>query len=126
MLYIWYVCIPVNQGFPLGWPDFVNINLNGGNMTKIVPLSNRVLLKSIEPEDKTTSGILLPDSAKEKPQSAEVIAVGAGKIEDGKKIEMTVKVGDKVIYSKYAGDDIKIDGQEYTLIDEDKILAILN
>ena len=95
-------------------------------MTKIVPLQNRVLLKAIEAEDKTTSGILLPDSAKEKPQAAEVIAVGAGKIEDGKKIEMTVKVGDKVIYSKYAGDDIKIDGQEYTLIDEDKILAILN
>ena len=89
------------------------------------PLADRVILKPIEAEETTKSGIILPDSAKEKPQEAEVVAVGPGKIEDGKKMEMSVKVGDKVIYSKYAGDDIKIDGKEYTIIEEEKILAIV-
>jgi len=89
------------------------------------PLADRVILKPIEAEETTKSGIILPDSAKEKPQEAEVVAVGQGKIEDGKKTEMSVKVGDKVIYSKYAGDDIKIDGVEYTIIEEEKILAIV-
>jgi len=91
----------------------------------IKPLSNRVLLKALESEQKTASGIILPESAQEKKQEAEVVAVGNGKIVDGKKEEMTVKVGDVVIYSKYAGDDVKLDGDDYTLIDEDKILAIV-
>ncbi len=92
---------------------------------KIKPLSNRVLLKEIRAEATTASGIILPESAQEKKQEAEVIAVGPGKTVDGKKEELTVKVGDIVIYSKYSGDDIKVEGQEYTLIDEDKILAIV-
>lgn len=92
---------------------------------KVNPLSNRVLVKALPAEEVSKGGIILPDSAKEKPQEAEVIAVGPGKIEDGKKIEMTVKVGDKVIYSKYSGDEIKIDGVEYTIIEEEKILAII-
>lgn len=92
---------------------------------KLKPLSNRVILKQLEAEEKTKSGIYLPDSAKEKPQMAEVIAVGGGKIVDGKKQEMTVKVGDKVLYSKYSGDEVKIEDEEYTVIEEDKILAIV-
>lgn len=91
----------------------------------IKPLSNRVLLKALESEQKTASGIILPESAQEKKQEAEVVAVGNGRIVDGKKEEMTVKVGDVVIYSKYAGDEVKLDGEDYTLIDEDKILAIV-
>lgn len=93
---------------------------------KLKPLSNRVILKQVEAEEKTKSGIFLPDSAKEKPQMAEVIAVGAGKVVDGKREEMTVKVADKVIYPKYSGDEVKIDGDEYTIIEEDKILAIVD
>ncbi len=94
-------------------------------MPKIRPLSDRVLLKAIEAEEVSKGGIILPDSAKEKPQEAKVVAVGPGKVKDGHKIEMTVAVGDKVIYSKYSGDEIKIDGEEYTIIEEDKILAIV-
>ena len=89
------------------------------------PLRDRVLLQSLQAEEKTKSGIILPDSAKEKPQEAKVVAVGPGRVEDGKIIEMSVAPGDVVIYSKYAGDDVKIDGVEYTLIEEDKILAIV-
>lgn len=89
------------------------------------PLSNRVLLKALEAEEKTASGIILPESAQEKKQEAEVVSVGPGKVTDGKREEMTVKEGDLVLYSKYSGDEIKIDGVEYTLIDEDKILAIV-
>jgi len=92
---------------------------------KLKPLSDRVILKPLEAEEKTKSGIILPDSAREKPQEAEVVAVGPGKVKDGKKIEMTVEVGDKVIYPKYSGDDIKIDGVEYTIVEEEKILAIV-
>lgn len=92
---------------------------------KIKPLSNRVLLKALESEEKTSSGIILPESAQEKKQEAEVVAIGDGLVKDGKKQEMTVKIGDVVIYSKYAGDEIKLDGKEYTLIEEDKILAIV-
>jgi len=92
---------------------------------KIRPLADRVLLKPLEAEEKTKSGIILPDSAKEKPQEAEVVAVGPGKTKDGKLQEMSVRVGDKVIYSKYSGDDIKLDGIEYTLVEEGKILAMV-
>lgn len=89
------------------------------------PLSNRVVIKFAEAEEKTQSGIILTASAKEKPQIAEIIAVGAGKVEDGKLIPMSVKVGDKVIASKYAGNAVKIDGEEYTVLSEDDILAIV-
>lgn len=89
------------------------------------PLGDRVLLKPLEAEEKTKGGIILPDSAKEKPQEAKVVAVGPGKIKDGQHQSMSVKEGDIIIYSKYSGDDIKIDGEEYTLIEEEKILAIV-
>ena len=92
---------------------------------KLKPLSNRVILKQLEAEEKTKSGIYLPDSAKEKPQMAEVIAVGGGKVVEGKKQEMSVRTGDKVIYPKYSGDEVKLDGEEFTIIEEDKILAIV-
>lgn len=92
---------------------------------KIKPLADRVLLRPLEAEEKTKSGIILPDSAKEKPQEAEVVATGPGKIEDGKTKPISVKKGDRVIYSKYSGDDIKLDGIEYTLVEEDKILAVV-
>ena len=92
---------------------------------KIRPLGDRVLLQALEAEEKTKSGIILPDSAKEKPQEAKVVAVGGGKTVDGKKQEMSVKVGDKVIYEKYKFEDVKIDGQEYILGKEEDILAIV-
>jgi len=94
-------------------------------MVKVKPLGDRVLVRPLEAEEISKGGIILPDSAKEKPQEAEVVAVGGGKIKDGKKVEMTVKVGDKVIFAKYSGDDIKIDDQEYTIIEEEKILAVV-
>ena len=90
------------------------------------PLSNRVVIKFAEAEEKTVSGIILTASAQEKPQIAEVVAVGAGKVEDGKLVPMTVKVGDKVIASKYAGTAVKMDGVEYTILSEDDILAIVD
>jgi len=94
-------------------------------MVKVKPLGDRVLVKTLEPEEVSKGGIILPESAKEKPQEAKVVAVGPGKIEDGKKVEMNVKVGDKVIFARYSGDDIKIDGDEYTIIEEEKILAVV-
>ena len=92
---------------------------------KLVPLSDRVVLKQLEAEETTKSGIILTSSAQEKPQEAEVIAVGPGKVEDGKEVKMEVKVGDKVIYSKYAGTDVKLDGEEYVIVRQSDILAIV-
>lgn len=89
------------------------------------PLQNRVVIKFIEAEEKTKTGIILTASAQEKPQIAEVIAIGSGKIEDGMRVPMTVKVGDKVIASKYAGTTVKIDGTEYVVLSEDDIFAIV-
>ena len=91
----------------------------------IKPLGDRVLIKRLEAEEKTKSGIVLPGSAKEQPQMAEVIAVGPGGIVDGKEIKMEVKSGDRVIFSKYAGTDIKVDGEEYMLLSQKDILAIV-
>ncbi len=92
---------------------------------KIKPLEDRVIVKPSESEDVTKSGIVLPDTAKEKPQEGEVIAAGDGKYEDGKKVPMEVKVGDKVIYSKYGGTEIKIEGEEHLILSQHDILAIL-
>lgn len=89
------------------------------------PLQNRVVIKFIEAEEKTKTGIILTASAQEKPQIAEVIAVGNGKVEDGKLVPMTVKVGEKVIASKYAGTTVKMDGVEYVVLSEDDIFAIV-
>ncbi|HCU07769.1 MAG: co-chaperone GroES [Eubacteriales bacterium] len=91
----------------------------------IKPLGDRVLIKRLEAEEKTKSGIVLPGSAKEQPQMAEVIAVGPGGVVDGKEIKMEVKAGDQVIFSKYAGTDIKMDGEEYMLLSQKDILAIV-
>ena len=93
---------------------------------KLNPLSNRVVIKFVEAEEKTKGGIVLTAAAQEKPQIAEVIAIGPGKVTDnGALAPMTVKVGDKVIASKYAGTAVKLNGTEYTLLSEDDILAIV-
>jgi chaperonin GroES len=92
---------------------------------KLKPLEDRVVLKQQEAEEKTQSGIILPDSAKEKPQAAVVVAVGPGRIEDGHKVEMQVKEGDKVIYSKYSGTEVKYDGEEYIIVAQKDIIAIV-
>ncbi|MDE5792270.1 MAG: co-chaperone GroES [Oscillospiraceae bacterium] len=92
----------------------------------IKPLADRVVIKMTEAEEKTKGGIILAGSAKEKPQVAEIVAVGEGKYdENGKLIPMTVKVGDKVLTSKYAGTEVKIDGTEYTILKQEDILAIV-
>lgn len=91
----------------------------------IKPLGERVVIKKLEAEEKTKSGIVLTGSAKERPQEAEVVAVGPGAVVDGNRIEMEVKVGDKVLYSKYVGTEVKVDGQEYTILKQEDILAIV-
>ena len=92
---------------------------------KLNPLFDRVVIRNVETEEVTKGGILLTSSAKEKPQTAEVIAVGDGLVCDGKLIPMTVKVGDKVIISKYSGTEVKLDGCDYIIVKEDEILAIV-
>ena len=89
------------------------------------PLADRVVVKMVEMEETTKSGIVLPGSAKEKPQVAEVVAVGPGAVVDGKLVPMELKVGDKVILSKYAGTEVKMDGVEYTILKECDVLAIV-
>ena len=92
---------------------------------KIVPLGDRVVLKHLEAEEKTKSGIVLAGAAKEKPQEAEVIAVGPGGMVDGKEVKMEVEVGAKVIYQKYSGTEVKLDGEEYVIVKQSDILAIV-
>lgn len=91
----------------------------------IKPLSDRVVVKMLESEETTKSGIVLPGSAKEKPQEAEVVAIGPGAVVDGKTVPMEVKVGDKVLMSKYAGTQVKYNGTEYTILKQGDILAIV-
>jgi chaperonin GroES len=93
---------------------------------KIQPLHDRVLVKRIEEEQKTKGGIIIPDTAKEKPQEGKVIAVGKGRVlDDGKLAELAVKKGDKILFSKYAGTEIKLEGEEHIIIREEDVLAIL-
>ena len=92
---------------------------------KIRPLFDRIVIKKVEEKTTTLSGIVLPDSAKEKPQMAEVIAVGPGGVIDGKEIVMQIKVGEKILYSKYAGSDFKIDGEELTVLRQSDVLAVV-
>ncbi|MGI5901765.1 MAG: co-chaperone GroES [Desulfitobacteriia bacterium] len=92
---------------------------------KLKPLADRVIVKALPSEEKTKGGIIMPDTAKEKPQEGEIIAVGPGKIEKGERIPLEVKVGDRVIYSKYAGTEIKYDGEEYLILRESDIQAII-
>ncbi len=91
----------------------------------IKPLGDRVVLRAVDREEKTASGIVLPDTAKEKPQEAEVVAVGPGRYEDGKLVAVDVKVGDRVIFSKYSGTEVKYDGVEYLVVREADILAVV-
>jgi chaperonin GroES len=92
----------------------------------VKPMEDRVILKPMEAEQKTAGGIIIPDNAKEKPQKGEIIAVGPGKVNDkGAKIEMTLKKGDKVLYGKYSGTEITIDGQEYLIVRESDVLAVI-
>ncbi|OGQ08613.1 MAG: co-chaperone GroES [Deltaproteobacteria bacterium RIFCSPLOWO2_12_FULL_40_28] len=92
----------------------------------IRPLHDRLIVKRLSEEEKTKGGIIIPDTAKEKPQEAEVIAVGNGKVlEDGKKVPLDVKVGDKVLFSKYSGTEIKFEGEEYLIMREEDIQAIV-
>jgi len=96
------------------------------NTPNVKPLGDRVLVKSIEETEEVKGGIIIPDSAKEKPQEAEVIALGTGgKDSDGKAIPFNVKVGDKVVVSKYGGSEIKYDDEAYTIVREDDILAVI-
>ena len=92
---------------------------------KLVPLGDKIVLKQLEAEETTKSGIVLPGQAQEKPQQAEVIAVGPGGVVEGKEVKMEVVVGDKVIYSKYAGTEVKMDGEEYIIVRQNDILAVV-
>ena len=91
----------------------------------LVPLGDRVVLKQVEAEETTKSGIVLPGQAQEKPQQAEVVAVGPGGVVDGKEVKMEVAVGDKVIYSKYSGTEVKLEGTEYIIVKQNDFLAIV-
>lgn len=97
----------------------------GGNKMKLVPLADRVVLKQSTPEEKTKSGIILTSQTQEKPQQAEVVAVGPGGVVDGKEVTMNVSVGDKVIYSKYAGTEVELDDEEYIIVKQNDILAVI-
>ncbi len=94
-------------------------------MASIKPLGDRVLVQADVAEEVTSSGLYIPDTAKEKPQQGTVVAVGPGKVENGNKIEMTVKEGDKVLYGKYAGTEVSVDGNEYLIMRESDIVGIL-
>lgn len=94
--------------------------------SKIKPLSDRVLVQPAPAEEKTESGIIIPDSAKEKPQEGTVVAAGPGKVENGNKIDMSVKEGDKVLYGKYSGTEVTLDGEEYLIMRESDILGIVS
>ncbi len=93
---------------------------------KIRPLNDRILVQRLEQEEKTAGGIIIPDSAKEKPAEGKIVAVGKGKLDDnGKRVKMEVKVGDCVLFSKYGGTDVKLDGEDYLIMREDDILGIV-
>ena len=93
---------------------------------KVRPLHDRLLVKRLEEEEKTKGGIIIPDTAKEKPQEGKVIAIGGGKVnEDGKTVPMDVKKGDRILFSKYAGTEVNLDGEEHLIIREDDVLGIL-
>jgi chaperonin GroES len=94
-------------------------------MASIKPLGDRVLVRPDVAEEKTASGIIIPDTAKEKPQRGTVVAVGPGKVENGTKIDMTVKAGDKVLYGKYSGTELNLDGEDFLIMRESDILGIV-
>ena len=93
---------------------------------KVAPLADRVVVKALEETETMRGGLYIPDTAKEKPQQGEVIAVGPGRTEDGKRVPMEVKTGDRVLYGKYSGTEVSIDGEQYLILRESDILAIVN
>ncbi len=93
--------------------------------TKMRPLSDRVVVKRIDEEEKTAGGIIIPDTAKEKPQEGKIIAVGPGRVEDGKAIKLDVKKGDRILFGKYSGTEIHLDGEEHIIMREDDILGVI-
>jgi chaperonin GroES len=94
---------------------------------KITPLNDKVLIERVEADDKTAGGIILPDTAKEKPKQGKVLALGEGKIlENGQRVPFQVKVGDRVLFSSYAGNEVQVDGKEYLVMSEDDILAVVD
>ena len=93
--------------------------------TKVTPLADRVVIKALEETEQTRGGLFIPDTAKEKPQQGEVVAVGPGKYEDGKLVPMGVKVGDKVLYGKYSGTEVTIDGDALLILRESDVLAVI-
>jgi chaperonin GroES len=98
----------------------------GGVPMKVRPLHDRILVERVEEEEKTKSGIFIPDSAKEKPQKGKVIAVGAGKInEKGERVKLDIKEGDSILFQKYGGDEIKVDGKELMIMREEDVLAVI-
>jgi chaperonin GroES len=94
--------------------------------TKLVPLNDKIVVERLEAEDKTAGGIILPDTAKEKPKQGKILAVGEGKtLENGKRASFQVKIGDKVLFTSYAGSEVTVDGKEYLIMTEDDILAVV-
>lgn len=93
---------------------------------KIRPLGDRVLVKPLDKEKQERGGLIIPDTAKEKPQEGKIVAIGTGKIDDGKKVPLEVKVGDRVVFQKYGGTEIKFDGEEHVILREEDILGVLN
>jgi chaperonin GroES len=101
--------------------------VKGGMVMKLKPLGDRVVLKLVEQEEKTRGGILLPDSAQEKPQKGDVLAVGTGKVLDsGEKVPLDVKAGDRIIFARYSGTEVKVEGEEYLIVSERDILAVVD
>jgi chaperonin GroES len=108
------------------WSVYFLTNIKEVTMSKLRPLHDRVIVKRLDSEEKTKGGIIIPDSAKEKPQEGKIVAIGNGKVlDDGKKQPMNVKVGEKILFSKYSGSDIKIDGEDHLIMREDDILAVV-
>jgi len=94
--------------------------------TKMAPLADRVVVKALEDSENMRGGLYIPDTAKEKPQQGEIIAVGPGRTEDGKRVPMEVKAGDKVLYGKYSGTEVTIEGEQYLILRESDVLAVIN
>jgi chaperonin GroES len=104
----------------------IDKNQTGGMLMKIRPLNDRILVKRLEGEEKTAGGIIIPDSAKEKPAEGEIVAVGPGKLNDaGERVAMDVAVGDRVLFSKYGGTEVKLDGEDFLIMREDDILGVV-
>src|SRR5437763_7949719 len=93
---------------------------------KVAPLADRVVIKELEETENMRGGLYIPDTAKEKPQQGEIVAVGPGRFDEGKRVPMDVKVGDKVLYGKYSGTEVTIDGEQYLILRESDVLAVIN